>query len=71
MRYLNSNLAQEVGRFARWSDRVWSRRYQAIVVSSEEEAQVANLKYILGHGVKEELTSGPRTGRASMSHKPW
>ena len=41
MRYLNSNLAREVSRLARWSDGIWSRRYQAIVVSSEEEAQVA------------------------------
>ncbi len=60
MRYLNSNLAREVGRLADWSDGIWSRRYQAIVVSSEEEAQVARLKYILGHGVKEELTERPR-----------
>ena len=59
MRYLNSNLAREVGRLADWSDGTWSRRYQAIV-SSEEEAQVARLKYILGHGVKEELTERPR-----------
>ncbi len=60
MRYFNSNLAREVGRLADWSDGTWSRRYQAIVVSSEEEAQVARLRYILGHGVKEELTERPR-----------
>jgi REP element-mobilizing transposase RayT len=29
MRYLNSNLAREVGRLVRWSDGIWSRRYQA------------------------------------------
>jgi len=39
---------------------IWSRRYQAIVVSSEEEVQVARLKYILGHGVNQELTERPR-----------
>ena len=60
MRYLNSNVAREVGRLVVWSDGVWSRRYQAIVVSSEEEAQVARLKYIFAHGVKEGLTERPR-----------
>jgi hypothetical protein len=34
-----------------------SSRYQAIVVSDEEEAQAGRLRYILSHGVKENLVS--------------
>jgi REP element-mobilizing transposase RayT len=55
MGYFNSNLAREVGRLANWREKIWSRRYQAIVVSNEEEAQIARLRYVLAHGVKEDL----------------
>jgi REP element-mobilizing transposase RayT len=55
MRYVNSNLARKVGRLVGWHDKIWSRRYQAIVVSPEDAAQVARLRYILSHGVKENL----------------
>jgi REP element-mobilizing transposase RayT len=59
MRYLNSNLAKEVGRLADWKEKFWGRRYQSIVVSDEEEAQVARLKYVLSNGVKEGLVASP------------
>jgi hypothetical protein len=55
--YLNSNLAREVGRLTGWTGKVWGRRYQAIPVSDEEESQVARLKYVLSHGVKENLVA--------------
>jgi hypothetical protein len=55
--YLNSNLAREVGRLTGWTGKIWERRYQAIPVSDEEEAQVARLKYVLSHGVKENLVA--------------
>ena len=55
MRYVGSNLARKVGRLVGWRDKIWSRRYQAIVISSEEETQVARLRYCLSHGVKEGL----------------
>jgi REP element-mobilizing transposase RayT len=55
MGYLNSNLAREVGRLADWREKVWSKRYQAIVVSTEEGAQIDRLRYLLAHGVKEDL----------------
>jgi len=55
MRYFNSNLAKEIGRSTGWKEKVWGRRYQAIVVSDEEEVQNARLKYVLAHGVKEGL----------------
>ena len=59
MNYLNSNLAREVGRAIRWRERFWGRRYQAILVSSEEAAQVGRLQYILSHGCKEHLVERP------------
>src|SRR3954454_8211739 len=55
--YLNSNLAREVGRLTGWTGKVWGRRYQAIPISDEEESQVARLKYVLSHGVKENLVA--------------
>ena len=55
--YFNSNLAREVGRLTGWTGKIWERRYQAIPISGEEEAQVARLKYVLSHGVKENLVA--------------
>ena len=55
--YFNGNLAKEVARLTGWRDKVWSRRYQAILVSNEAEAQMARLRYILSHGVKENLVA--------------
>jgi len=55
--YFNSNLAREVGRLTGWTGKIWERRYQAILISDEEEAQVARLKYVLSHGVKENLVA--------------
>ena len=57
MCYFNGNLAKEIGRRTGWREKVWSRRYQAIVISDEEEMQVARLKYVLAHGVKEGLVA--------------
>ena len=59
MNYLNSNLAREAGRLARWREKFWGRRYQAVLVSDEEEAQVGRLSYVLAQGVKEGLVASP------------
>jgi putative transposase len=59
MNFLNSNLAREVGRAIRWRERFWGRRYQAILVSGEEAAQIERLHYILSHGCKEHLVERP------------
>jgi hypothetical protein len=59
MRYFNSNLARELARLVDWHDHVWSRRYQAIVVSDEPEAQESRLRYVLSQGVKEGLVEHP------------
>ncbi len=59
MRYFNSNLARELGKIRGWRDKVWSRRYQAIIVSDEDRAQISRLEYLLSHGVKEGLVAHP------------
>jgi hypothetical protein len=55
--YFNSNLAREVSRLTGWTGKIWERRYQAILISDEEEAQVERLRYVLAHGVKENLVA--------------
>ena len=57
MCFFNSNLAKEVARRTGWKEKVWSRRYQAIVISDEVEVQVERLRYVLAHGVKEGLVA--------------
>lgn len=59
MRYVNSNVARKVGRLHGWKEKFWGKRYSAIVVSHEEEAQVGRLKYLLSQGVKEGLVERP------------
>jgi hypothetical protein len=76
MGYLNSNLAREVCLLADWEDKVWARRYRAIEVSDEPEAQRERLKYILSHGVKEFLVEkalewpGVHAARALLDGQP-
>ena len=60
MNYLNSNLAREAGRMYDWKERFWGRRYQAIVISEEDAAQIGRLRYLLSHGCKEGLVARPR-----------
>lgn len=60
MNFLNSNLAREAGRLHDWKEKFWGRRYQAIVVSEEEAAQMKRLRYILSHGCKEGLVARPQ-----------
>ncbi|HBL29143.1 MAG TPA: hypothetical protein DD490_20115 [Acidobacteria bacterium] len=57
MCFFNANLAKEVARRIGWKEKVWGRRYQSIVISDEEEMQVARLRYCLAHGVKEGLVA--------------
>lgn len=59
MCYLDGNLSREIGRLHKWPQTLWGRRYDAIPVSTEEEAQVARLSYVLAHGVKEGLVRRP------------
>ena len=47
----------EERRLVDWGDKVWARRYRAIEVSDEPEAQRERLKYILSHGSVSHCTS--------------
>jgi len=60
MGYFLSKLAREVGRLTGWKEKIFGRRYHAIVVSGEEAAQVERLRYCLAHGAKEDLVDRPR-----------
>ena len=55
MNHFNSNLAREAGRLAQWGEKFWARRFQAIPISDEPEAQIERLAYVLAHGCKEGL----------------
>jgi putative transposase len=60
MGYFLSKLAREIGRLTGWKEKIFGRRYHAIVVSDEEAAQVERLRYCLAHGAKEDLVDRPR-----------
>ena len=60
MNYVNGNLATEAGRFNDWREKFWGRRYQGIVVSSEESKQAERMRYVLSHGCKEGLVAKPQ-----------
>jgi len=74
--HLNSNLARELGRLHDWHEKLWSRRYRAMIVSDEPEAQRRRLKYVLGTGAKEQLVAspldwpGPNAARALAHGEP-
>ena len=59
MGYFQSNLAREAGRLHNWRGPFWHRRYQHVLVSDEEAAQVERLHYILSNSCKENLVSSP------------
>ncbi len=59
MCYFNSNLAREIARLYKWPEKIWGRRYEGIVATDEIEAQIARLRYILRHGVKEGFFVSP------------
>ena len=66
MNFVQSNLAREAGRLARWKERFWGRRYQAILVSDERDAQLSRLRYILSQGCKEGLVARPEQWRGAQ-----
>lgn len=60
MCYLNTNLSKEIGRLHDWTGPMWHRRYDQVLVSDEEAAQVERLSYLLAHGSKEHLVDSPK-----------
>jgi REP element-mobilizing transposase RayT len=69
MCFVNGNVAKEAGKLAGWKAKFWGRRYQAIVVSNEEAAQIGRLNYLLANGCKEGLVARPQdwTGASTAS----
>jgi len=59
MAYFQGNLAKEAGRLHKWRGPFWHRRYQHVLVSDEEAAQIGRLRYILANSCKEKLVSSP------------
>jgi putative transposase len=57
MCFVSTNVSKEAGRLHGWRGPLLQRRYQAILVSDEELAQVARLRYLLAHGAKESLVA--------------
>ncbi len=57
MCFVKSKIAREVSRRRHWREKIWGRRFTAIVVSSEPAAQAARLRYVLSQGVKEHLVA--------------
>jgi hypothetical protein len=76
MQHVDGNIAREVGDLVGWSGTFWARRYTSILVSDEEAAQVDRLRYILAHGVKENLVErvldwpGVHAGRSILEDRP-
>ncbi|HEX6899413.1 MAG TPA: hypothetical protein VF789_06850 [Thermoanaerobaculia bacterium] len=60
MHVFNSNLAKEVNRLTGGSGPVFERRYTAILISDEEEAQVRRFRYGLANSTKEGLVEKPQ-----------
>jgi hypothetical protein len=75
MRYFSGNVAREIARLTGWKDRVWADRYDGILVTDEEEAQVKRLSYVLSNCVKENLVArveewpGVHCGRPLLTGK--
>ena len=67
MNYVQSNVAREAGRLAEWREKFWGRRYQAIVVTDEEAAQLERLEYVLAQGCKEGLVPKPQDWPGAQS----
>ena len=69
MNYVNANIAKEAGRIYHWREKFWSRRYRAIVVSNEPEAELKRLRYQLSQGCKEGLVDSPRSWPGATAAK--
>ncbi len=59
LQHVFSNVAREAGRLHRWREKFWGRRARVIWTSTEPEAQIARLVYLLEQGVKEGLVWSP------------
>lgn len=58
MNHLNGCLGRELGALYDWKEKIFGRRYRAIVLA-DEESQVRRLAYLLAQGTKEGLVARP------------
>lgn len=59
MNFVNAEIAREINRLGYWGAKVWARRFDSIPISDEPAAQLARFRYLLSHGVKEDLVERP------------
>ena len=57
MELFESKLAREMNRLQDWSGSLWGDRYHSIPIEADEKTLVERLRYILSHGVKEDLVA--------------
>jgi REP element-mobilizing transposase RayT len=76
MCHFNSKMGKEIKRLAHWGEKIWGRRYRAILVSEEPLVQEERLEYVLANGTKEGLVESPldwpgaHSARALLSGEP-
>ncbi|MCO4760917.1 MAG: transposase [Myxococcales bacterium] len=70
MRLVNGNLSKKLNHLHGRRGTMWHRRFRAIGVAPDEETQTARLRYIMAHGVKEDLVDkvGDWPGATAL---PW
>ncbi len=78
MGFVNGNIAKEALKIHEedWEDKIWGHRYHGIVISNEVKAHLDRFRYLVGHGVKENLVErvahwpGLHCGPALMAGRP-
>ncbi|MCO4760709.1 MAG: transposase [Myxococcales bacterium] len=70
MRLFNGNLSKKLNHLYGRRGTMWHRRYSAIGVTPDEATQMSRLRYVMAHGVKEDLVEkvGDWPGASSL---PW
>ncbi|MEM9294069.1 MAG: hypothetical protein AAGD01_20495 [Acidobacteriota bacterium] len=59
MGFVNGLLSRKLGPLVGWSGPLWAKRYSHVPVTDEAKSQIARLRYLLAHGVKEGLVLTP------------
>lgn len=76
MELFESKLAREINRLYGWSGSLWDDRYHSMTVEADEETLAGRLRYVLSHGVKENLVArasdwpGAQCVRALVAGEP-
>ncbi|MCO4762908.1 MAG: transposase [Myxococcales bacterium] len=70
MRLLNGNLSKKLNFIHNRRGTMWHRRFRAIGIAPDEATQRSRLRYVMAHGVKEDLVDkvGDWPGASSL---PW